>query len=116
MDRLKHSMAPAAAAVLALITAYAVLIPAAAPAVQPAADEYQLENPGLGVQTTPDRGRLESVRSGADREGIAGETLPVDSPVGVLRSATWPTLALLVAVATSLAWVVANRRNLARAG
>ena len=99
-----------------MIAAFAVLTPAAAPAVQPAADEYQLENSGLGVRTTPDRGRIETVRQDADRAGIAGETLPLDSPAQALRSATWPTPALLIAVAASLAWVAINRRRLAHAG
>ena len=61
-------------------------------------------------------GKVMPIPTDRDRAGIAGETIPVDSPLQALGSASSPALALLIAALASVAWVVARRHRVAPNG
>ena len=103
-------------AALAALAAFFLLVPATATAIQPAADEYQFEIPGVGVRPVRESGQVLKIRADRDRSGIAGETVPVDSPLQALGSTASATPILLIAALASLGWVVARRHRLAHPG
>lgn len=109
-------MTTGAMAALAALAALALLVPASATAIQPAADEYQFEIPGVGVESTRDAGQVLEIRPDRDRSGVAGETIPVDSPLKAFGSMATSAPALLFAALASLGWVAARRHRVAHAG
>lgn len=108
-------MTTAALAAIAVLAAFALLVPCSATAIQPAADEYQFEIPGVGVRSVRNPGQVLEIRADRDRAGIAGETVPVDSPLEALGSTASSAPALLIAALASFGWVAARRHRLAHA-
>jgi len=114
-ERSKHSTAALTALALAVAAVIPLLAPSGAPALQPAADEYQLDAPGVTPPLGRDSVQIQDVRPDRDRAGVVGENIATDTPLEALGGTGAALLALLAAIA-SLAWIALGARRVVRAG